>query len=82
MSTPSPLCGCWGLLTAGRKTARGRGDLSLAIRPLVLGLGPPNTSEHQLVAVVCALTAQLWRDGRTHVVGDLAEGMVIIPELL
>ena len=58
-----------GLPTAGKKTARGRRDIHRALRPLVPGLRHPGASEHQLDAVVCALTAQLWREGRTRAVG-------------
>jgi predicted nuclease with RNAse H fold len=69
-----------GLPAAGKRTARGRRDIRRALRPLVPGLRHPRASEHQLDAVVCALTAQLWREGRTRVVGDPAEGVVVIPE--
>ena len=49
--------------------------------PPVPALRHPGASEHQLDAVVCALTAQMRREGRTRSVGDPAEGLVVIPEL-
>jgi predicted nuclease with RNAse H fold len=68
-----------GLPTAGKKTSAGRRGIYRALRPLVPGLRHPRASEHQLDAVVCALTAQMWREGRTRMVGDPSEGQVVIP---
>jgi predicted nuclease with RNAse H fold len=70
-----------GLPSAGKRTARGRREIYRALRPLVPGLRHPRASEHQLDAVVCALTAQMWREGRTRAVGDPAEGLVVIPDI-
>jgi uncharacterized protein len=36
---------------------------------------------HQLDAVVCALTAHLWREGRTRTVGEPDEGLMVIPSV-
>jgi hypothetical protein len=44
------------------------------------GLRHPQASERQLNAVVCALTVQMGREGRTRAVGDPAEGLVVIPD--
>ncbi len=51
------------------------------IRPLVPGLRHPRASEHQLDAVVCALTAQLWRERKTRDVGLPEEGLMTIPDV-
>ncbi|MBV8316650.1 MAG: DUF429 domain-containing protein, partial [Planctomycetaceae bacterium] len=51
------------------------------VRALVPGLRHPRASEHQLDAVVCALTARLWREGRTRAVGLPEEGLMIIPDV-
>lgn len=71
-----------GLPTAGKRTATGRREIYRALRPLVPGLRHPGASEHQLDAVVCALTAQRWREGRTRAVGDPSEGLVVVPAYL
>ena len=69
-----------GLPTAGKKTEVGRKAIYRSLRPWVPGLRHPRASEHQLDAVVCALTAHLWREGRTRTVGDPAEGLMVIPD--
>ena len=63
----------------GKRTERGRRLIYRGLRPLVPGLRHPRASEHQLDAVVCALTAQLWRDGLARTVGDPDEGLMVIP---
>ena len=68
-----------GLPTAGKKTEAGRKAIHRALKPWVPGLRHPRASEHQLDAVVCALTAHLWREGRTRTVGDSDEGLMVIP---
>lgn len=68
-----------GLPDRGKKTPAGRRRILRALRPLVPGLRHPKASEHQLDAVVCALTALLWRLGRTRSVGLPEEGLMIIP---
>jgi predicted nuclease with RNAse H fold len=68
-----------GLPSAGKKTAEGRRRIHRALKPLVPGLMHPKASEHQLDAVVCALTALLWRLGRTRTVGVPEEGLMTIP---
>lgn len=68
-----------GLPTAGKKTAAGRRRIHRALKPLVPGLNHPKASEHQLDAVVCALTADLWRQCRTRTVGIPEEGLMVIP---
>lgn len=69
-----------GLPTAGKRTQLGRRRIHNALQPLVVGLDHPDASEHQLDAVVCALTAQLWRQGKTRSVGVADEGLMIIPQ--
>jgi predicted nuclease with RNAse H fold len=69
-----------GLPAAGKKTPEGRRKIHRALRPLVPGLNHPRASEHQLDAVVCALTALLWRQGRTRTVGIPHEGLMVIPD--
>jgi predicted nuclease with RNAse H fold len=68
-----------GLPWRGKKTPAGRRKIHRALKPLVPGLDHPRASEHQLDAVVCALTAQLWRQGRTGTVGLPEEGLMTIP---
>ncbi len=68
-----------GLPAEGKKTPDGRRRIHRALRPLVPGLRHPKASEHQLDAVVCALTALLWRLGRTRTVGVPEEGLMTIP---
>jgi hypothetical protein len=69
-----------GLPCRGKRTPDGRRRIYRALRPLVPGLRHPRASEHQLDAVVCALTALLWRQGRTRTVGLPEEGLMIIPD--
>lgn len=68
-----------GLPCSGKKTETGRAAIYRALRPLVPGLRHPRASNHQLDAVVCALTAQLWRDGKARTVGAADEGLMVIP---
>ena len=70
-----------GLPWMAKKTASGRRKIYRALRPLVPGLRHPRASEHQLDAVVCALTAQLWRERRTRDVGLPEEGLMTIPDV-
>lgn len=68
-----------GLPTKGKRTQLGRRRIHHALQELVPGLDHPDASEHQLDAVVCALTAYLWRQGRTRTVGVADEGLMVIP---
>lgn len=70
-----------GLPSAGKRTQLGRRRIHHALQELVPGLDHPDASEHQLDAVVCALTAQLWRQGRARAIGVADEGLVIIPDV-
>ena len=70
-----------GLPWRGKRTAAGRRQIYRALRPLVPGLRHPRASEHQLDAIVCALTAQLWQQGRTRTVGLPEEGLMVIPDV-
>ncbi len=71
-----------GLPCSGKRTRAGRTAIHDALRPLVPGLdGYPDASEHQLDAVVCALTASLWLQGRARAVGASDEGQMIIPDV-
>jgi predicted nuclease with RNAse H fold len=70
-----------GLPWQGKKTPAGRRRIHRALKPLVPGLNHPRASEHQLDAVVCALTALLWRQGRTRTVGRPEEGLMVIPDV-
>ena len=70
-----------GLPCTGKKTPAGRRRIHRALKPLVPGLSHPRASEHQLDAVVCALTAQLWRERRTRDVGLPEEGLMTIPDV-
>jgi len=63
----------------GKRTQLGRRRIHHALQPLVPGLDHPDATEHQLDAIVCALTAQLWRAGRTRTVGVADEGLMVIP---
>ena len=69
-----------GLPWRGKRTPTGRHAIYRGLRPLVPGLRHPRASEHQLDAVVCALTAQLWRERRTQAVELPEEGQMIIPD--
>ena len=69
-----------GLPSTGKRTQLGRRRIHNALQPLIPGLDHPEASEHQLDAVVCALTAQLWRQGKTRTVGVADEGLMVIPE--
>lgn len=68
-----------GLPSRGKRTAEGRRRIHDALRPLVPGLDHPRASAHELDAVVCALTARLWVEGRTTTVGAPDEGLLVIP---
>jgi predicted nuclease with RNAse H fold len=70
-----------GLPWRGKRTPAGRRRIHRALKPLVPGLDHPGASEHQLDAVVCALTALLWRQGRTPTVGAPGEGLMTIPDV-
>jgi predicted nuclease with RNAse H fold len=70
-----------GLPWQGKRTPAGRRKIQRALRPLVPGLRHPRASEHQLDAVVCALTAQMWRLGQTRTVGVPEEGLMTIPDV-
>ena len=70
-----------GLPTGGKRTQLGRLRIHHALQALVPGLDHPTASEHQLDAVVCAYTAQLWRQGRTRTVGAPDEGLMTIPDV-
>jgi predicted nuclease with RNAse H fold len=70
-----------GLPWRGKKTLAGRRRIHRALKPLVPGLNHPGATEHQLDSVVCALTALLWRRGRTCTVGRPDEGIMIIPDI-
>lgn len=69
-----------GLPWRGKKTPEGRRRIHRALKPLVPGLRHPRASEHQLDAVVCALTALMWRLGKTRTVGSAEEGLMTIPD--
>ena len=70
-----------GLPTTGKRSRVGRRIIQAALRPLVPGLDHPDATEHQLGAVVCALTARLWQQGRTRTVGRADEGLMVVPDL-
>ena len=70
-----------GLPTTGKRSRVGRTVIQAALRPLVPGLDHPDASEHQLDAVVCALTARLWQLGRTRTVGRADEGLMVVPDV-
>ncbi|MFO0958280.1 MAG: DUF429 domain-containing protein [Isosphaeraceae bacterium] len=69
-----------GLPTSGKRTKPGLRKIRRALKPLVPGLDRQRASEHQIDAVVCALTALLWRLGRTRSVGLPEEGLMTIPD--
>jgi predicted nuclease with RNAse H fold len=68
-----------GLSCSAKRTELGRRRINRALRPIVPGLRHPKASEHELDAVVCALTADLWRRGLARTVGDPEEGLMVIP---
>lgn len=68
-----------GLPTAGKRSRVGRRLIHAALQPVVPGLDHPDASEHQLDAVVCALTARLWQRGLTRTVGRADEGLMVVP---
>jgi uncharacterized protein len=70
-----------GLPTGGKRSRAGRAAIQDALRPLVPGLDHPDASEHQLDAVVCALTARLWALGQARTVGSPDEGLMVVPDL-
>jgi uncharacterized protein len=70
-----------GLPAAGKRTAMGRRRIHAALQPLVPGLDHPRATEHELDAVVCALTAKLWQMGRARLVGLEEEGTMVIPDV-
>ena len=45
------------------------------------GLDRQHATEHQLDAIVCALTASLWLQGRARTIGLAEEGLMIIPDI-
>jgi predicted nuclease with RNAse H fold len=69
-----------GLPAQGKRTPSGRRRIHRALKPLVPGLNHPKATDHQLDAIVCALTALLWRQGRTRAVGLPEEGLMTIPD--
>ncbi|MDG3002255.1 DUF429 domain-containing protein [Paludisphaera mucosa] len=70
-----------GLPWRGKRTPEGRRAIHQGLRPLVPGLRRPGASEHQLDAVVCALTAHLHRKRLTRTVGLAEEGLMVIPDI-
>lgn len=62
-----------------KKTREGRRRIHDALRRYVPGLKHPEASEHEIDAVVCALTARFWREGRARIVGDPEEGLMVVP---
>jgi predicted nuclease with RNAse H fold len=69
-----------GLPWQGKKSEAGRLKIYRALRPLVPGFRHPRASEHQVDAVVCALTALLWRRKLTRAVGMPEEGLMTVPD--
>lgn len=68
-----------GLPWERKKTRDGRARIHDALRHYVPGLKHPQATEHEIDAVVCALTARFWREGRTRLVGDPEEGLMVVP---
>lgn len=68
-----------GLPTGGKRTRTGRATIMAALAPLVPGLDHPAASEHELDAVVCALTADRWLRGGCREIGDPREGRMVVP---
>ncbi|WP_165229174.1 DUF429 domain-containing protein [Aquisphaera insulae] len=69
-----------GLPWRAKRTAAGRRRIRRALKPLVPGFERQHACEHQLDAIVCALTASLWRQRRTRGVGLPEEGVMTIPD--
>jgi predicted nuclease with RNAse H fold len=69
-----------GLPWRDKRTPAGRRRIRRALKPLVPGLERQHATEHQLDAVVCALTALMWRQGKTRAVGLAEEGVMIVPD--
>lgn len=70
-----------GLPTHGNRTDLGRRRIHQALQPLVPDLDHPEATEHQLDAVVCALTVNLWRHGLATTVGAEDEGLMVNPDI-
>ena len=70
-----------GLPTAGKRTEAGRQRIHAALQPLVPGLDHPRATEHELDALVCALTAQLWLAGCARPIGLAEEGVMVVPDV-
>jgi predicted nuclease with RNAse H fold len=68
-----------GLPCGGKRTRAGRHRIGEALAAVVPGLAHPDATEHELDAVVCALTADLWLRGRCRLVGDAEEGQMVVP---
>jgi uncharacterized protein len=68
-----------GLPSRGKRSREGRRLIQEALAPLVPGLDHPDATEHELDAVVCALTADLWLRGGCRLVGDPGEGQMVVP---
>jgi predicted nuclease with RNAse H fold len=68
-----------GLPAHGKRSRAGRQRIGDALKIVVPGLDHPDATEHQLDAVVCALTADLWLRGRCRLVGDPDEGQMVVP---
>ena len=69
------------LPTRGKRSRAGRRLIHESLQLVVPGLDHPDASEHQLDAVVCALTADLWLRGRCRLVGDPSEGQMVVPDV-
>lgn len=70
-----------GLPWRGKRTVAGRRRIRRSLKPLVPGLDRQHATDHRLDAIVCALTASLWRQGKTRGVGLPEEGLMIIPDV-
>jgi predicted nuclease with RNAse H fold len=68
-----------GLPTRGKRNKAGRASIMAALSPLVPGLNHPDATEHEVDAVVCAMTADLWLRRRCREIGDPAEGQMVVP---
>jgi predicted nuclease with RNAse H fold len=67
------------LPATGKRSRAGRATMLAALAPLVPGLAHPDATEHEVDAVVCALTADLWLRLRCRELGDPLEGTMIVP---